>query len=56
MPVREMITTPLKERGMPIMIFLVIFSLRKSIAKITVKIGIVAMMRLAVDAEICNSP
>jgi len=55
-PVREIMTIPLRESGIPTTIFLVIFSLRKIVAKIIVKIGMVAIMRLAADADIYNSP
>jgi hypothetical protein len=55
-PVREIMTIPLSDSGIPTTIFLVIFSFKKIVAKITVKIGMVAMMRLAADGDIYNSP
>jgi len=55
-PVREITTTPLSESGIPTAIFLVIFSFRTSVAKITVKTGMVAIIRLAAEADMYCSP
>lgn len=48
--------TPVKESMTPAIIFMVIFSLRNTAAKITMKMGIVAIIRLAVLGEIYCSP
>jgi hypothetical protein len=56
MPVREITTTPLSESRMPAAILLVIFSFRNSVAKIIVNMGMVAIIRLAVEADMYCSP
>ncbi len=55
-PVSEIIMTPVNESGIPTTIFFVIFSLRRTAPKITVKIGMVAIIRLATEADMYNSP
>ena len=55
-PAMEMIITPIRERMDPKAILMVIFSLRNSVAKMTMNMGMVAIMRLAALAEIYCSP
>jgi len=55
-PTMEMIITPIRERMDPKAILMVIFSLRNSVAKMTMNMGMVAIMRLAALAEIYCSP
>lgn len=55
-PVNEIITTPESDNGTPTAIFRVIFSFKRMLEKMTVKIGIVAMIRLAAEAEMYCSP